>query len=193
MLDLLSINQTKNGYVSTGSLKTGSLKLLCFDRLDPFWLCFDQLDQAFFGSRLYFTLGPCVFLVAVLYLISKYVDLANFTLKNTYILNDFAICICITLMRAKKKSIRQQIHCLSFARPVLRLRDPCCDFARRMLRLCATQIGYVATLYESCCDFVRLMIRPCSAHDSTLIYSINPVRLIIQPGSTHDSTLLFDS
>ena len=35
------------------------------------------------------------------------------------------------------------------------LRHSCCDFARPMVRLYATQISYVATLRDPCCDFAR--------------------------------------
>ena len=59
------------------------------------------------------------------------------------------------------------------------LRDPCCEFARPILRLCATQISYVATQYDPCCDFMRLMVRQGSTHGSTRFDSIEPARLII--------------
>ena len=58
---------------------------------------------------------------------------------------------------------------LRFARPMLRLMfratrfaslcNPCCDFSRPMLRVCAP---HVATSRDACCDFARSMLRvPC--------------------------------
>ena len=65
-----------------------------------------------------------------------------------------------SIKRLSQQKIRQQLHYLSFARPMLRparpmlplcathfatLRDESCDLARPILRICAIQISYVET------------------------------------------------
>ena len=103
----------------------------------------------------FITLGPCVgIFVAVLYMISKYFDLAYWTLTLPINWIFFASFTCITLLRVKKPTKNRLLNCSNFfARHmfgfcpthVASLRDHFmqlrCDFGKPIMRLCATQIS----------------------------------------------------
>ena len=54
--------------------------------------------------------------------------------------------------KQENKVILAKLRPQNSATHVATLRKPCCDFARRMLRLCAT---ILVTLRDPCCDFAQ--------------------------------------